>query len=177
MLRSSRIDKGKRVSNIVPEISNETISRHLRDLVVTEYGVADLRGKTDEECVRALIEIADSEFQPELSNAAKHAGKLSPDYEVPAHAVNNHADRLGQHHEHFPPYPFGSDFTELELKLLEGLKLLKKMSKLQLAWNLVCALASSRESAAAYLERMDLARPRNIREFAYARLLSRALPK
>jgi len=31
--------------------------------VITEYGIADLRGRTDEEVITALVEIADSRFQ------------------------------------------------------------------------------------------------------------------
>ncbi|MDA3919594.1 MAG: hypothetical protein PF501_02755, partial [Salinisphaera sp.] len=47
-------------SNIVARYAYTTIPRHLRDIVVTEYGVADLRGKTDEQIAIALIEIADA---------------------------------------------------------------------------------------------------------------------
>ena len=36
---------GKLESNIVWEYAHSTIPRHLRDVVVTEYGIADLRGK------------------------------------------------------------------------------------------------------------------------------------
>lgn len=51
-----------------------TIPRHLRDIVVTEYGIADLRGRTDEEVIIALLEIADSRFQDGLVKEAKQAG-------------------------------------------------------------------------------------------------------
>ena len=34
--------------------------------MVTEYGVADLRGRTDEECIAALLNISDSRFQEPL---------------------------------------------------------------------------------------------------------------
>ena len=32
-----------------------TIPRHLRDIVITEYGVADLRGQSDAEVVKRLL--------------------------------------------------------------------------------------------------------------------------
>ncbi|MEX0914570.1 MAG: acetyl-CoA hydrolase/transferase C-terminal domain-containing protein, partial [Wenzhouxiangellaceae bacterium] len=63
MLRATRESGGKTSSNIVWQYPHNTIPRHLRDLVVTEYGVADLRGRTDEECIKAMIEIADARFQ------------------------------------------------------------------------------------------------------------------
>ena len=33
---------------------------HLRDIVVTEYGVADLRGKSDADVIAAMLQVADS---------------------------------------------------------------------------------------------------------------------
>jgi acyl-CoA hydrolase len=50
------------------------IPRHLRDIVVTEYGVADLRGATDEECIKALICISDGRFQQKLLKKVVAAG-------------------------------------------------------------------------------------------------------
>jgi acyl-CoA hydrolase len=47
-LRATRTQHGRTTSNILWSQGNETIPRHLRDMVVTEYGVADLRGRTDE---------------------------------------------------------------------------------------------------------------------------------
>ncbi len=58
-------------SNIVPHYGHITIPRHLRDIVVTEYGAADLRGRSDQEIIEALLGIADSRFQPELLEAAR----------------------------------------------------------------------------------------------------------
>ena len=42
-------------SNIRWRYGHETIPRHLRDIVVTEYGVADLRGKSDAEVIAAML--------------------------------------------------------------------------------------------------------------------------
>ena len=97
MLRSTRTGSdGKTSSNIVWEYPHTTIPRHLRDLVVTEYGIAELRGRTDEECIQALVGIMDARFQDELVEQARKAGKLDPDWEVPARARRNTPERLEQ---------------------------------------------------------------------------------
>ena len=60
-----------------------TIPRHLRDIYVTEYGVADLRGKSDSECVEAMLSICDARFLDALCAEAKSHGKLAADFEIP----------------------------------------------------------------------------------------------
>ena len=42
-------------SNIRWSYGHETIPRHLRDVFVTEYGVADLRGKSDADVIAAML--------------------------------------------------------------------------------------------------------------------------
>ena len=76
MVRAWRERAGEVMSNIVFSYGHNTIPRHLRDIVITEYGVADLRGKTDEEVVMAMLNVADSRFQIELMEQAQAAGKL-----------------------------------------------------------------------------------------------------
>src|SRR5437763_16793619 len=61
-VRATRTRHGRTTSNIVWNYGHQTIPRHLRDLVVTEYGIADLRGRTDEEIIAALLNVADSRF-------------------------------------------------------------------------------------------------------------------
>jgi 4-hydroxybutyrate CoA-transferase len=58
------------VSRIVPRLPDAvaTIPRHAADLVVTEHGVADLRGRTLRERAEALIAIADPAHQAVLSD-------------------------------------------------------------------------------------------------------------
>ena len=51
MVLATRTSGGEVYSNIVWSYGHCTIPRHLRDIVVTEYGIADLRGKSDEEIV------------------------------------------------------------------------------------------------------------------------------
>jgi acyl-CoA hydrolase len=48
-----------------------TTSKNTVDKIVTEYGVAEMRGKTLRERARALIGIADPKFRDELSAAAR----------------------------------------------------------------------------------------------------------
>ena len=50
MMRSVRDKEGKTpepTSNVVSNYGHITIPRHLRDIVITEYGIAELRSKTD----------------------------------------------------------------------------------------------------------------------------------
>ena len=67
MLRATRIEGGRARSNIRWAYGHTTIPRHLRDIFITEYGIADLRGKTDRECVLAMLAIADARYTTSLS--------------------------------------------------------------------------------------------------------------
>ena len=71
-------------SNIRWAYGHQTIPRHLRDVTITEYGVADLRGKSDADVIAAMLAVADSRFQGELARQAKDAGKLPKNFEIPA---------------------------------------------------------------------------------------------
>ena len=60
---------GVRTSRIKPFItegSSVTVPRQDAEYFVTEYGIANVRGKTLKERARALIEIAHPDFRPEL---------------------------------------------------------------------------------------------------------------
>src|SRR6202023_3280006 len=83
-LEAIRQAGAKAQSNIRWSYGHETIPRHLRDVVVTEYGVADIRGKSDADVIAAMLEVADSRFQRELAREAKDAGKLPKDFEIHA---------------------------------------------------------------------------------------------
>jgi acyl-CoA hydrolase len=87
MLRSVREGKHpeKARSNIVWNYAHCTIPRHLRDIVISEYGVADLRGQSDEEVIKRLLAITDARFQSELIQHAKAEGKLRADFTAPDH--------------------------------------------------------------------------------------------
>lgn len=77
-LHSSRVDKnGKRSSNIVPDFSRGTITTMpapTTHYVVTEYGVANLKGKSTYERAKALIAIAHPECREDLIRGAKAKG-------------------------------------------------------------------------------------------------------
>jgi acyl-CoA hydrolase len=60
LLRSWREAGGEVSSNLFWTYGHCTIPRHLRDIVVTEYGIADLRGQTDSEVIARLLAISDS---------------------------------------------------------------------------------------------------------------------
>jgi acyl-CoA hydrolase len=81
-LRSTAGVKGKTISRIVPWFEAGTVittPRHQVDVVVTEYGCAELQGKTVHQRGRALAEIAHPDFREELFEAAARAsGGRSP---------------------------------------------------------------------------------------------------
>src|SRR5947199_6071766 len=138
-LRATRAAKRRTTSTIRWNYVHTTISRHLRDIVVTEYGIADLRGKTDRDVIAAMLAIADSRFQDELLRRAKDAGKIERKFELPAACRDNTPERiaraLGRARETglLPPLPFGSDFTATEERLIPALRLLRAAPPLRLA--------------------------------------------
>lgn len=73
-LRSSTVVGGTRISRIsgpFPAGTIVTTPRHQMDVVVTEYGVAELRGRTVRERARALAAIAHPDFRDELLATAE----------------------------------------------------------------------------------------------------------
>jgi acyl-CoA hydrolase len=132
-VRSTRGSGKNLASNILPHYGHITIPRHLRDIVVTEYGVADLLAKTDEQIAIALIQVADSRFQSELLEGVKHAGKVKESYQIPERYLNNYPESIAnfmskwQGKGYFPAFPFGSDFTDEEIALGKSLKEIKAL--------------------------------------------------
>src|SRR6202044_307706 len=59
-VEATRQEKKSSVSNIRWNYGHETIPRHLRDIIVTEYGVADLKGKSDADVIAAMLGVTDS---------------------------------------------------------------------------------------------------------------------
>jgi 4-hydroxybutyrate CoA-transferase len=67
------------VSRIVPYIAHGarvTVPRHYAGYVVTEYGVADLYGRTEPERAEELIKIAHPKFREELEKGARERGLI-----------------------------------------------------------------------------------------------------
>jgi hypothetical protein len=184
-LRSTRTQAGRTTSNILFSYGASTIPRHLRDVVVTEYGIAQLRGKTDSETIAALLNITDSRFQAQLLREAQAAGKIAKDYLVPdIHRRNTPAaleQALAAHRQAglFSEFPFGTDFAAEEIVLARALKRLRNRTatftgKVAALGGALLRGAGSSEMRP-YLERMQLDRPRSIAEWTMQRLLALAL--
>jgi acyl-CoA hydrolase len=68
--------KGGTLSKIVPALSGAvTTARSEVDIIVTEYGAAQLRGQTLAERARRLVAIAHPDFREELDRSAHAIAK------------------------------------------------------------------------------------------------------
>ena len=182
LVRATRTRDGRTTSNVVWNYGHTTIPRHLRDVVVTEYGVAMLRGRTDRDCVAALLAITDSRFQPALLAEAQRAGKIERNYRIPDAQRQNLpaavAAALGPLRAEglFSEFPFGTDFTAEEIVLARALERLKARSGTFAGR--VAALAGAAfapvgdEAIRPYLERLGLGSPATLTEKLYARLVA-----
>jgi len=180
-IRSTRGAGNALQSNIVPFYGHLTIPKHLRDIIVTEYGVADLRGQCDSEIIKRLICIADSRFQGELVNFAKANGKLPGHYEIPPAARKNTPGKiqrvLGAHCESglLPDYPFGTQLTEQEITLAASLRRVKAMAEnprslIKAAFKALIYNTDT-EAAKPFLERIDLEHPGTSKDFLIKQLV------
>jgi hypothetical protein len=184
-LRSIRKAHGTVVSNIVFNYGHCTIPRHLRDVVITEYGIADLRGQSDEQVYLRLIRIADSRFQQGLLDQAQKAGKVDASFRLPSSWLNNTPDTIAKAFseaggsEWFPAFPFGRDFTDQELVLGKALGKLKaktatRRGKLMTLWQAFRA----KDDPGRYtelLQRMGLNQPSGLSEKLDRRLVIHGL--
>lgn len=183
MIRSYREKDGQATSNIMWKYGHCTIPRHLRDIVITEYGIAVLRSKTDSEVMKALLNVMDSRFQQSMLQTAKEAGKIEQDYEIPSQYTHNTPQRLEENlaavrdQGLFGPYPFGCDMLDDELKLAKVLKALAarkddgKFKTLMDAWK----VKSIPAEAQPWLERMQLTNPQNFQEKVIRKLFVKEL--
>ena len=76
-LRSTSTVDGELVSCIRPELGNGllvTTPRHHVDVVITEHGAAELKGRTVRERAVALAAVAHPDFRDELTEAAARLG-------------------------------------------------------------------------------------------------------
>ena len=183
MVRAIRAAHRRTTSNVRWNYGHTTIPRHLRDVVVTEYGIADLRGKTDRDVIAAMLAIADSRFQDELLRQAKDAGKIERGFELPAASRDNTPERIARalkpacEQGLLPPFPFGTDFTATEQRLLPALELLRSVTLPRLAVLLARGVLSAAPAPDIRdcLERMGLDHPSGAREHVEAALLKGAL--
>jgi acyl-CoA hydrolase len=185
MLRATRRGRNGVETNIRWNYGHTTIPRHLRDIVITEYGVADLRGKSDSECIEAMLAISDARFIDALAAEAKSHGKLAADFKIPdawrLHRPEALREALGSlvRKGVLPAFPFGSDFTDIEQRLLPALEWLKVSgASWKGRWNLLKAILRSDEPAAeepAALDRMGLQAATALGDRLQRRLLQVAL--
>ena len=161
-------------SNIVFSYGHCSVPRHVRDIVVTEYGIADVKGKPDRYIIQEMLNIADSRFQPQLLDQAKRAKKIPIDYEIPEIYRHNTPDKIAgllksyQGQGYFKPFPFGTDFTPIEITLGGSLKVMKNLSETArfkfMRGVFTEFLRPIPKSAEKYLARMDLENPSSMRE-------------
>jgi Acetyl-CoA hydrolase/transferase C-terminal domain len=173
-------------SNIRWNYGHATIPRHLRDIFVTEYGVADVRGKSDGETIAAMLAVTDSRFQAELAKIAKDAGKLPKGFEIPRAHRENFPERIAQALKPardaglLPSFPFGSDFTETEQRLIPALQVLQEAQRTPLRlpgllWQGFTCHPDAADSEC--LARLGLDAPATLAERAYRALVSAALKR
>jgi len=183
-LESTRAAGRKAQSNIRWSYGHETIPRHLRDVFVTEYGVADVRGQSDADVIAAMLAISDSRFQDELARQAKDAGKLPRNFEIAARHRENFPERIAialkpaREAGLLPSFPFGNDFTDVELRLIPALQLLQAAQRTPLELPGLLWEGVSRKPGAAdeeCLVRLGLDQPATWTERFYRALVSAAL--
>ena len=185
-VEATRQAGAKAQSNIRWAYGHQTIPRHLRDVFVTEYGVADVWGKSDADVIAAMLAVADSRFQAELARQAKDAGKLPKAFEIPAAHRDNHPDRIAaalkpaREAGLLPPFPFGSDFTDVEQRLIPALQLLQDAQRAPqrlpaMLWQGLTRTVDAADSEC--LARLGLDVPKTLSERAYRALVSAALAR
>lgn len=183
LLKAVRESKGKAESNIVWNFGHVTVPRHLRDIIITEYGVADLRGQPDEECVKRMLAITDARFIDGLVKDAIAAKKLKADFRVPDEWRRNTPDAidaaLTPHLEQLPAFPFGTELSEVEQDIAPALEHLQDETA---TWGgrlsfIPAALFSgpSPDRFAPHLERLGLDQPQSLKDRLMRKLVLKAL--
>ena len=178
-LPATRRSKGETLSNVHWSYGHTTIPRHLRDVVVTEYGVADLRGRSDRDCVAATLGVTDGRFQEEIIGKAQEVGKLERDFRLPEEHAANHPGRIAEalaparEAGWCVPYPFGTDLSDEEQRLVPALQRLKEASeKIRDTAAMAASAALERapdEEERRVLRRLDLDAPEGVAERAMQR--------
>jgi hypothetical protein len=185
MFRAGRDGASGLASNVLWNYGHTTIPRHLRDVAISEYGVADLRGASDAECIERMLGLCESRFVPQLLQKAQAAGKLAREFAAPAAWASNAPDFLSRLLRPYrqmgllPDYPLGCDFTAVEQRLVKALGWLKSATA---TWSgkIATVLAANSHGGSGdpeALQRMGLDAPKNWRERLDARLVVLALSK
>ena len=175
MVRAVRTpdDGGASTSNIVTDYGHCTIPRHLRDILITEYGVADLRAQTDADVAKRLLNVTDSRFQQQLLEKLQKAGRIESGYRIPDAFRSNTPDALAARLRPvsdaglLPAFPFGSDFTAQELRLARALKAVKSRAASTPKWKLAWKAWRAPDPSAEVLEdlrRLQLEQPLDLEQ-------------
>lgn len=180
MLRATHDNKDGLRSSIVWSYGHVTIPRHLRDIVVTEYGVADLRGQSDSEVIKRMIQVADSRFQEGLIREAKAHGKLETDWQLADRWRHNLPQALDDKLHPWaqagllPDFPFGTDLTPDELHMVRALKRMKHAANhpAELVQMAIRSLFENKEAPQAYLERLGLDEAHSFKDLFVRRLFA-----
>lgn len=185
MFRATREEPGRPpISSVIWNYGHVTIPRHLRDLYVSEYGIADVRTASDEDCIASMLAIADARFRPALIATARDCGKLDPAKATAC--AGNTPERLRAALAPFradgtlPDYPLGSDFTPVEQRLVKALVWLKgetatRPGRLRAILRALTGPAATAPADREALARMGYAQPAGFGETLYAKLLALAL--
>src|SRR5581483_1194362 len=110
---------------------------------------------------------------------ARDAGKIARDFELPKAARNNTPEAIARALKPaadaglLPLFPFGTDFTDVEQRLIPALSLLQLAAPMQLVRLLMSGWSA--KANAACLERLGLAKPASLKERFYAALVRGAL--
>lgn len=183
LLKAVRESGGKAESNIVWSYGHVTVPRHLRDIIITEYGVADLRGQPDEECVKRMLAITDARFIDALVEDAIAAKKLKPGFQVPDAWRRNTPraieDALSPHQPHLPAFPFGTELSDVEQDIAPALDHLQEKTA---TWGGRLGFVPSAffsgppaDRFAPHMDRLGLSAPSGLKERALQKLVLKAL--
>ena len=182
MFRAVRDNRNGSVSSNVPwSYGHTTIPRHLRDIAITEYGIADLRGASDEHCVHRMLAITDSRFQQKIRHKAEAELKIA--FGTQGLDGGNAPAKLAQTLQPFkqrgllPDYPLGSDFTPTEQRLVKALGWLKLATATRggKIATVLRAVFNGRSDDSEAMLRMKLDAPAGAGAWLEARLLGLAL--
>lgn len=153
-------------SNIVFNYGHCTVPKYWRDIVVTEYGIAHLRGLSEEQVTQEMIKVADSRFQKQLLEKAKKHGKIEESWEIPEECRNNYPERVDsfikkyQAEGFFKQFPYGTDLMQDEIIIggsLKGLLAYKASKPVNTVFKLVTEMFKPvPKKAIPYLKRMNL---------------------
>jgi hypothetical protein len=133
-----------------------------------------------------MLQVADSRFQGELARQARDAGKLAKNFEIPGAHRENFPERIvnalkpAREAGLLPTFPFGTDFTNVEQRLVSALQLLQDAQRLPrhlpgLLWQGFTQQPDAGDEEC--LARLGLDRPMTLSERAYRALVSAALVK